>query len=147
MVSSRYGDFSVLICSELLEIKARARLPGRIDYVLVPSWNRDRLTFEHLAQASTLDLHAFVAIANNAEYSDCRIRGPYKLDFKKDVCRLIDPGVDSVISGVPEITALRRHHKVPPFMWSPQPEASDPKFKPLPPGFKARRPARFVWSV
>lgn len=145
VVSSRYGDFSVLICSELLEIAARSRLPGRVDYVLVPSWNPDRQTFEHLAQASALDLHAFVAIANNALYSDCRIRGPYKLDYKKDVCRLIDPGIDSVISGVPEIAALRRHHKITPIETGATPIKPDPEFKPLPPGFKARRPKPLVW--
>ncbi|WP_437505452.1 hypothetical protein [Sorangium sp. So ce1099] len=150
-VSSPWGAFSVLICSELLEVSARARLPGRVDYVLVPSWNRDRFTFEYLAQAAVLDLHAYVAIANNAAYSDCRIRGPYKEDYRRDVCRLIDRNVNSVISGVPEILALRRFQSASSVSipvdasglagseGSGEPENT--VFKPIPPGFRYLRPS------
>jgi hypothetical protein len=158
VVSSAWGAFSVLICSELLEVDARARLPGRIDYVLVPSWNRDRFTFEYLAQAAVLDLHAYVAIANNAHYSDCRIRGPYREDYRRDVCRLVDRDVNGVISGVPEIAKLRAFQAQP---FSSQPPslnvvatsaaaslvrsgalvaAVEDIFKPTPPGFVYRRP-------
>ena len=89
VMSSEHGDFLPLICSEMLEVDTRARLLGRVDLVLVPAWNSDTTSFEYLIHSSALELHSFVAVANNGIFSDCRIRGPYGEPWQREVSRLI----------------------------------------------------------
>ena len=71
-VDSQYGRFSVLICSELIEARRVADLVGRVELVLVPAWNKDTASFDHLIQSAGLQLHAIIAIANNGKYSESR---------------------------------------------------------------------------
>ncbi len=100
-VRSEHGHFLPLICSELLEVDTRTRLLNRVDFVLIPAWNKDTTSFEYLVHASALELHSFVAVANNGFYSDCRIRGPYgEPAWQREVCRLIDRESDEVVAAM-----------------------------------------------
>jgi Reverse transcriptase (RNA-dependent DNA polymerase) len=97
VMSTEHGRFAPLICSELLEVDSKAKLLNRIDIVIVPAWNPDLLTFEYLVHATSLDLHSFVAVANNGIYSDCRVRGPYAEHWRRDACRLISRGENEIV--------------------------------------------------
>jgi hypothetical protein len=108
-----HGRFAPLICSELLEIESRAQLLGRVDIVMVPAWNRDLPSFEYLLQATTLDLHSFVAIANNGIYSDCRVRGPYREDWRRDACRLLSRGENEIVVANIPVDRLRDYRAHP----------------------------------
>ncbi len=112
-VSSEHGLFVPLVCSELLEVDTRARLLGRVDFVPIPAWNPDTTSFEHLVHAVALELHSFVAVANNGKYSDCRIRAPFADAWKREVCRLISPGRDEVVSAELPVAALREYRAAP----------------------------------
>ena len=139
VVDTVYGSLSVLICSELLEVNARAELLGKIDLLLVPAWNLDTSTFEHMVQTTAMDLHAFVGLANNANYSDCRVRVPAKDHFRRDIARLIAPGQNECISVDIDVRRLRK------FQLEFEKTGlaglgANPEFKPLPPGYKYLRP-------
>jgi predicted amidohydrolase len=108
-VSSEHGRFLPLICSELLEVDTRAKLIDWVDFVLIPAWNTDTTSFESLVQASALELHSFIAVANNGTYSDCRIRGPYADAWRREVCRLIMRESDGIVSATIPINHLREY--------------------------------------
>jgi hypothetical protein len=97
VVKSPWGSFSVLICSELIEARRVADLLGRADVVLCPAWNRDTSSYDHLIQSVGFQLHSIIAIANNGAYSDCRAWAPRKDRPLRDLCRLIERGVNDVV--------------------------------------------------
>lgn len=121
--------FSVLICSDLTDIDLRRRLRGKIDLLCVPAWNRDVKTFNALVTSAAYDLHSYVAMCNNGQYGDTRIRGPFVRDYARDIVQLKGGDNDYWVVGSVNAEALRRFHKE-------CPAPSDPKFKPVPIGFK-----------
>ena len=127
--------FSVLICSDLTNIDLRSRLRGRIDLLCVPAWNQDVKTFNALVTASAYDLHSYVALCNNGQFGDTRIRGPFAKDYERDIVQLKGGNNDYWVVGTVDADAIRRFH-----VKCPAPH--DPKFKPLPVGFKISKERR-----
>ena len=109
-VDSRYGVFSVLICSELIEARRVSDLVKRAEVVAVPAWNRDTASFDHLIRSAGLQLHAIVAVANNGCYSDCRAWAPRCVRWERDLCRLVERGRDGVVSIRIPLRSLREFH-------------------------------------
>lgn len=130
VVHSTYGKFSVLICSELLEAKRVADLLGRVELVLSPSWNKDTFSYDHIIQSVGLQLHCIVGIANNGQYSDCRVWAPKEERYQRDMCRLIERDTDDVVSVVLPLAELRRIHLG-------RPQNGDEKWRPLPPDWSS----------
>ena len=135
----RHGQmqFGILICSELTNLAFRVDLRGRVDVLFVPEWNRDVGTFASLVEASALDIHCFVVQANNRAYGDCRIRAPYRDEFRRDVARVKGGENDYFVIAKVDVDALRRfqsHHRSP----------LDGKFKPTPDGFVVHSGRRAV---
>jgi hypothetical protein len=110
VVSSVYGNFSVLICSELIEARRVADLLGRVDVLFVPSWNPDTASYDHLVQSVSFQLHAITAVANNGHYSDCRAWAPLSERWKRDLCRLIQRDINDVVSVEIPLRELRKFH-------------------------------------
>ena len=110
-VDSRFGCFSVLICSELIETRRVADLLGRVDLVVVPAWNRDTASFDHLIQSAGLQLHAIIAVANNGHYSDCRAWAPRCERWERDLCRIVERDCDGIVSVELPLTSLRDFHR------------------------------------
>ena len=135
VINTDSGTLGTLICSELLDVRLRATLLGRIDLLLVPAWNQDTATFDHTVQTSANDLHCYVAVANNARFSDCRVQTPSDKRYLRDTARLICRDEDEVIATTLDIDALRRFQQR-----SLADPSSDPDgFKPIPPGYVFRR--------
>ena len=130
-VEGEYGRFSVLICSELIEAQRVADLVGRVELVVVPAWNRDTPSFSHLLQSVGLQAHAIIAVANNAQYSDCRIWAPLRESWRRDCCRLIERGTDSIVSSVIPLCSLRDFHD----SRSTLGASDKTQWKPLPPSW------------
>jgi len=133
VLRTQYGALSVLICSEMIESRLVGELVGRTDIVLVPSWNPDTASYDHLIQSVGLQLHSFVAIANNGFYSDCRMWAPRRSRWERDVCRLIERrGNDVVFADLPlgDLLAYRKNPLLPK-------EQKEPKvsWRPLPPAW------------
>lgn len=135
-VSTDFGAVSTLICSELLDVRLRAELLGRIDLLVVPAWNQDTATFDHTVQTTANDLHCYTAVVNNALFSDCRVQVPSDERYLRDACRLISRADDGTIAVAVSADALRKFQLA---------SIADPTlklkgFKPLPPGYQFRRP-------
>jgi predicted amidohydrolase len=137
IVDSAHGRIGVLICSEILEADALATLSGYVEVVLVPAWNDDTTSFEHVLHAAALMVHAFVCIANNAEASDSRIVAPIKTPrYERDWCRLVHRKENQIVWGDLPTHALRRLHDG---RTSGAPSSrklfAPREFRPLPPGW------------
>lgn len=141
VVNTEFGAISTLICSELLDVERRAALLGRTDLLLVPCWNTDTSTFEHEVQTAAYDLHSYVAVSNNANYSDCRIQVPAKDRYQRDVCRLILRGHSDSIFSTLDASSLRLFQKK--SLLDPQLDTKKEQFMPLPPGYELKLPRLF----
>jgi hypothetical protein len=130
-----HGDFTfgVLICSELTDMANRLHFQGRVDALMVPEWNKDLVSFSTLVESAALDVHAFIAQANNRKYGDTRLRGPMKEHYQRDIVRVKGGQNDYFVIAKIDYWALRKfqRHKTPP-------DGKDEKFKPFPKGFPER---------
>jgi hypothetical protein len=136
LVNTDFGAFSVLICSEMLDVERWAQLRGRVDAILVPAWNQDIATFDHTIQTTASDVHCYVAVANNAQFSDCRVYVPAFDRYARDVCRLLLRSEVDTIGCELDIQKLRSFQQA-----SMSDKMVDLKvFKPIPPGFRYLRP-------
>lgn len=127
-----HQDFflGVLVCSDLTDIENRSRFRGKVDCLLIPEWNRDIVSFASLVESAALDVHAFVAQANNRRYGDSRLRGPMKDTFRRDLVRLKGGKNDYFV--IEEV----RYHDLRAFQSHPTPPDDDAQiFKPFPIGF------------
>lgn len=124
-------NFGVMVCSELLNSKARIRFQGAVDALMVLSWNRDLDTFASLIESAALDVHAYTILVNNRKYGDSRVRSPAKESFLRDIARLRGGDNDFVVAATIDITALRAFQS----RAKRWPEEND-KFKPVPEGFR-----------
>jgi len=139
----QHGDlrFSILICSELTNIRYRADLRGKVDALFVPEWNPDTETFNTLVESAALDIHAYIIQCNDRQYGDSRIRAPCKDSWKRDVLRVKGGITDYCVIGEIDVCALRQFqssHRSPGELFKPVPdgfnEAMDHQRKVLPTG-------------
>ncbi|MET4004292.1 hypothetical protein ABIB48_003030 [Arthrobacter sp. UYCu511] len=117
-----------LICSELTNIEYRASLRGKVDFLIVPEWNRDLNTFNALIESAALDMHAFVIQVNNRMYGDSRVRAPMAKDYQRDIARVRGGLNDYFVLAEIDTAALRT--------FQAQVGPIPGQFKPLPDGFK-----------
>jgi hypothetical protein len=124
----RHRDFffSILICSDLTNIKNRNVLRGEVDAVFALEWNMDTETFASLVEATASDMHAFVVQVNNRAYGDSRIRAPAKKNFNRDVVQVKGGLSDYYVVGELDVAQLRREQRR---------KSTDPWFKPKPIGY------------
>lgn len=132
----RHNDFyfGVMVCSELQNSKARMSYQGKVDALMVLSWNQDLDTFSALVEATALDVHAYTVLVNNRKYGDSRVRSPAKESFLRDLARLRGGENDYCVTvkfNVKDLRAFQSRAK----RW---PEKSD-QFKPVPEGFMLNR--------
>lgn len=137
VVRTPFGRFSVLICSELLEVSSVADLLGRTELVLAPSWNPDTSSYDHVVRTAGMYLNSIIAVANNGHYSDCRAWAPLTTRWKRDLCRLIERDVNSIVTFRAPLASLRnfrttvrklgRDGKPIPADWRPLPPEWPPK--------------------
>jgi hypothetical protein len=125
-------QFGVLICSELQNIGHRQRFQGNVDALMILAWNKDLETFSALIESAALDVHTYVALVNNREYGDSRVRAPAKHSFKRDLCRLKGGKNDYFVVVELDIKSLRAFQSRA-LSW---PRCDSEKFKPVPEGFK-----------
>lgn len=128
-------SFSVVICSDLTSISNRAYFQGGVDTLFVIEWNQDLNTFSYLVESASHDLHAFIVQANNRQFGDSRIRGPFAEDFRRDVVRVRGGVEDYFVVSKINIAELRKFQ----VNFSPvqyEESKKEQLFKPLPIGFE-----------
>jgi len=123
-------DFAVMICSELQEVSYRHKVRGEVDAVMVLSWNQDLDTFSPLVESASLDVHAFVALANNRRYGDSRVRSPAKERHERDLCRVRGGKDDYIVVVELDVEGLRKFQSRAK-RWAREGD----RFKPVPQGF------------
>lgn len=124
--------FGVLICSDLTDIQSRARFQGKVDCLFVPEWNRDISSFAALVESASLDVHAFIAQANNRRYGDSRLRAPMKESFLRDLIQLKGGKNDYFVMGEVDFMPLRQFQSQ-----ATPPDGKKEIFKPFPIGFQS----------
>lgn len=123
--------FGLMICSELLNSKARMDFQGEVDALMTLSWNRDLDTFSSLIESSALDVHCYKILVNNRKYGDSRIHAPAKKTYLREIARLRGGDNDYVVTATLDINMLREFQSKAK-RWT---KAND-NFKPVPEGFK-----------
>ncbi|NHZ37924.1 RNA-directed DNA polymerase [Massilia rubra] len=123
--------FGIMVCSELQNSKARVRLQGDVDALMVLSWNQDIDTFSSLIESTALDVHAYTILVNNRKYGDSRVRSPAKQSFLRELARVRGGDNDFVIAATLDIDSLRAFQS----RAKRWPLEGD-KFKPVPEGFR-----------
>lgn len=98
--------------------------------MFVPEWNRDIVSFFALVESAALDVHAFVAQANNRRYGDSRLRAPMKESHLRDLIQLKGEKNDHFVIGEVDFMPLRRFQSNP-----TPPDGGNENFKPFPIGF------------
>jgi len=123
--------FGILVCSELQNMSNRLEFQGKVDCVIILSWNQDLETFSALVESASLDVHAHIALVNNRKYGDSRVRSPAKAHHARDACRLRGGQNEHVVVVELDIEGLRafqsRDRRWP---------RSDDAYKPVPEGFQ-----------
>ena len=97
--------------------------------MLVPEWNKDVNSFSSLVEAAALDVHCFVVQVNNRTFGDCRVRAPYKAEFRRDIVRVKGGESDYYVLAELDVPALRAFQSL---ALSP----NEPLFKPKPDGYE-----------
>ena len=123
--------FTTLICSELMEMRKRCRLIGRIDALFVVSWNQDIETFAEIIKSTASDIHAYVIFCNNNLYGNSRVRVPRKERWARDVVEVRGGEDPYFVVGKLEVEELRKFQS-----YSNPNLRPDARFKPLPMGFE-----------
>lgn len=98
--------------------------------MMVLSWNQDLDTFSALVESASLDVHAHIALVNNREYGDSRVRSPAKEAYKRDVCRLRGGENEHVVVVELDIADLRAYQSR-----AKRWPSKDDSYKPVPEGF------------
>jgi hypothetical protein len=122
--------FGVLVCSELQNISHRRQFQGKVDCMMILSWNQDIETFSTLVESASLDVHAHIALVNNRRFGDSRVRTPAKEPYKRDACRLRGGKNEHVVIVELDIANLRAFQS----RAKRWPGKDDP-YKPVPEGF------------
>lgn len=128
IIKDRGFHFSGLICNELLSIKYRHQLLGKVDALIIVEWNKDLETYDPIVSATANDLHCYVIQVNNRKYGDTRVRAPYKDAWRRDIARVRGGILDYFVVVQLEVNSLREfqsNHRSP-----------DKPFKPTPTGYK-----------
>lgn len=123
--------FSVCYCFEMANITQREKLKGKIDLLIGIEWNKDTPYFSSIVEASTRDLHCYVAQVNTSNFGDTRLSQPTESALK-DILKLKGGTNDLIIIGEIDTKKLRDFQRIKTSM-------NDSKdFKPLPPNFNLK---------
>lgn len=120
--------FSVCYCFELANITHREKLKSKIDLLIGVEWNKDTPYFSNIVEATSRDLHCYVAQVNTSKYGDTRLTQP-KESAIKDILRLKGGINDAILVGQINIEKLRDFQRVKSSI------NTSKEYKPLPPDF------------
>lgn len=120
--------FSVCYCFELANITHREKLKSKIDLLIGVEWNKDTPYFSNIVEATSRDLHCYVAQVNTSKYGDTRLTQPKETAIK-DILRLKGGINDAILVGQINIEKLRDFQRIKSSI------NTSKEYKPLPPDF------------
>ena len=83
IIHSEFGSFSVLICADFLEDYLLLLLRERVDFIVVPSFNKDVNLFKRNGVSECVKNCSFIFVNNVIQYSDSSIYAPYRGSSKE----------------------------------------------------------------
>lgn len=105
IIHSEFGTFTILICADFLVEYLLLLISEQVDFIIVPSFNKDVDTFKRKALDKCINNCCFIFINNITQYPDSRIFAPYK-GKSKEVKMLTFPFFKINFT---EFTQHRRH--------------------------------------
>ncbi len=124
--------FSTYYCFELANSLHRSLMKGKIDLLIGVEWNKDTNYYANIVEASTRDLHLYMAQVNTSQYGDTRLTAPVA-SAKKDILRLKGGTNDAILVTELDIEKLRTFQRQ-----TYDLTHNDAEFKPLPPDFPVK---------
>lgn len=121
--------FSTYYCFELANSLHRSLMKGKIDLLISIEWNKDTNYYSNIVEATTRDLHVYIAQVNTSQYGDTRLSQPVET-ARKDILRLKGGTNDTILVAELDIKGLREFQRKK-FALS----HTTGEFKPLPPDF------------
>lgn len=121
--------FSVFNCYELTDINYRAKLVGKVDFIIAIEHNKDTNYFSNIVGSISRDIHTYIVQVNDAKYGDSRITQPAKTE-EMDIAK-IKGGEDVVLlASTLDVKSLREFQKLSHIL-----QAENKRFKLTPPNF------------
>lgn len=122
--------FTSYYCFELANVFHRSLFKSKIDMLIGVEWNKDTPYFSNIVEASSRDLHVYVAQVNTCQFGDSRLTQPSE-SAEKDILRLKGGINDTILVSKIDISKLREYQRKA-FIMS----RDDKNFKPLPPAYE-----------
>lgn len=114
-------------CFELANVTHRSLFKSKIDLMVAIEYNKDTHYFSNIVEASSRDLHVYVAQANTSQYGDSRLTQPSD-HANKDILRLKGGINDTILVAQIDIPKLREFQRKTYAI-----TMNNKEFKPLPP--------------
>lgn len=114
-------------CFELANVTHRSLFKSKIDLMVAIEYNKDTHYFSNIVEASSRDLHVYVAQANTCQYGDSRLTQPSEY-ANKDILRLKGGINDTILVAQIDIPKLREFQRKTYAI-----TMNNKEFKPLPP--------------
>ena len=143
-VHGQWGDFTVAICSDLLDPVPWASLRGQILHLFMPSYNKDVALFDSLTWVRAYENYVNVVATNHGEYGGSFAWSPKSGD-SKELARIRGSGLLVLVDVELPVAALHERQQngaqdaviAGLEVWRGQP-AQRTSFKAPPPGFSPR---------
>ncbi len=78
IIHSEFGSFSVLVCADFLEDYLLLLLKEKLDFIIVPSFNKDVNLFKSNGVSACVKNCSFIFVNNIIQYPDSSIYAPYR---------------------------------------------------------------------
>lgn len=81
--SSMFGNFGIMICSDIFDIERMMLYQGQIHHLFIISLNKDLTTYFAMAETLTRMLYCNVVICNSGFYGGSLAISPYEKDYER----------------------------------------------------------------
>ena len=78
IIQSNFGTFCILICADLLEAYLVSIIREQVDFIIVPSFNRDVNSFKYSAYDKCFSNMCYIIISNILKYNESSIFAPFR---------------------------------------------------------------------
>ncbi len=78
IIQSKFGTFCILICADFLEAYLGLIIREQVDFIIVPSFNRDVKSFKYCAYDKCYSNMCYIMISNILKYNESSIFAPVK---------------------------------------------------------------------
>lgn len=145
LIHSRWGDFSVAVCSDLIDAAPWRTLRGELLHLFVVAYNRDVDLYDALTWARAYENYTNLVAVNSGEYGGSIAWTPRRKQYGRELARFRGRGISVVADIRLPVRALlaeqshgvRNAVRQAAATWEGD-KGTDAEFKAPPPGFQRR---------